>query len=78
MKNQENHPQIMLQFIVYLASNGRSKKNPLRKQKFLPAAKRHGHGKLWVGIVVVLLLHQTIVSLVCLSFIFAMCVGILG
>ena len=45
---------------------------------FLPAAKRHGHGKLWVGIVVVLLLHQTIVSLVCFSFIFAMCVGILG
>ena len=42
---------------------------------FLPAAKRHGQGKVWVGIV---LLLQTIVSLVCFSFIFAMCVGILG
>ena len=46
------------------------------KLVFLPAAKRHGQGKVWVGIVV--LLHQTIVSLVCFSFIFAMCVGILG
>ena len=45
---------------------------------FLPAAKRHGQGKVWVGIVLLLLLHQTIVSLVCFSFIFAMCVGILG
>ena len=43
---------------------------------FLPAAKRHGQGKVWVGIV--LLLLWTIVSLVCFSFIFAMCVGILG
>ena len=42
---------------------------------FLPAAKRHGQGKVWVGIV---LLLWTIVSLVCFSFIFAMCVGILG
>ena len=42
---------------------------------FLPAAKRHGQGKVWVGIV---LLLWTIVTLVCFSFIFAMCVGILG
>ena len=56
----------MLQFIQILSPNLR----------FLPAAKRHGQGKVWVGIV--LLLLWTIVSLVCFSFIFAMCVGILG
>ena len=66
---------------------GRKCFNPVKKLKgkkfifalsysFLPAAKRHGQEKVWVGIV--LLLLQTIVSLVCFSFIFAMCVGILG
>ena len=44
---------------------------------FLPAAKRHGQGKLWVGIVV-LLLHQTIVSLVPITFMLAMYSEILG
>ena len=36
---------------------------------FLPAAKRYGHVKVWVGIVVV---FQTIVSLVYFNFMFAM------